>query len=89
MARAGGKGGGGEQILLWGNHLIEIQNLLNGTNELIFQLNIRYTTRIVRTKIFRTIHNILRFLSQKKKEQNIAGFVPAGILRALKIKALH
>jgi len=53
---------GKEEILLQGNHLIEIQNVLNGTNEVIFQLNIRYTTHIVRAEIGRAVSNILLFL---------------------------
>lgn len=50
-----------EEILLRGNHLIEIQNVLNGTNEVIFQLNIRYTTHIVRAEICRTVSSIILF----------------------------
>jgi hypothetical protein len=53
----------GVEILLQGNHLIEIQNIFSGTNEAIFQLNIRYTTRIVTAKNYSTVSHIPHFLA--------------------------
>jgi hypothetical protein len=49
------------EISLQGNHLIEIQNIFSGTNEAIFQLNIRYTTNIVTAKNYSTVSHIPAF----------------------------
>jgi hypothetical protein len=57
-------------ILLQGNHLIEIQNIFGGTNEAIFQLNIRYTTHIVTAENYSTVSHIPHFVALAK-ENNI------------------
>jgi hypothetical protein len=56
-----------EEILLGGNHLIEIQNIFNGTNETIFQLNIRDTIHTFRAENYSAASRITRFTAMKEK----------------------